>query len=72
MPREAADKTVIEGSNKGSILGFDFLDNPAMIAVAVFFADDDRMGDIDKTTGKITRVCSLQSGIGAVLTGTMG
>ena len=71
MPWETTDKTIIEGSNQRSILGFDFFDNPAVVAVAVFLTDDNRVCNIDKTTGKITRVCSLKCCIGTILTGTM-
>ena len=39
---------------------------------AVLFVDDDIMADINKTTGQITCVGRLQSGIGQTLTGTVG
>lgn len=35
--------------------------------VAVFFADDDVLGDIDETAGQVTGVCCTQCGIGQTL-----
>ena len=40
--------------------------------IAVFFTDDDILGNIDKTTGQITRVSCTQCRIGQTFTGAMG
>ena len=39
---------------------------------AVFLADDDVVGNIDKTTCQITGVGCLQGGVGKTLAGTVG
>ena len=39
---------------------------------AVFLGNDDIVRHVDQTTGKVTGVGSLHSGIGKTLTGTVG
>ena len=39
---------------------------------AVFFGDDDVVGDIDETASEVTGVGGLQGGVGKTLTGTVG
>ena len=39
---------------------------------AVFFVDDDVVGDVDKTAGEVSGVGGLQGGVGQTLTGTVG
>src|SRR5690554_821500 len=39
---------------------------------AVFFPDNDILGDIDQTPGEITGVGGTQSGVGQALPGAMG
>ena len=57
------------------LAGFlDFLtarDGHATERAAVLLGDDDVVGDVDQTTGQITSVSGLQSGIGQTLTGTV-
>ena len=73
MHRVASDETFLEGADDNVAAGITDLTNlEAMVAMAIVFADDDILGDVDKTTGEVTRVCGLKRGIGRTLTGTVG
>src|SRR5699024_12025218 len=40
-------------------------------STAVFFSDNNVLGDVDKTTSQVTGVCRLQRGIGQAFTSTV-
>src|SRR5690606_17055564 len=43
----------------------------AAVGAAVLLADDDVLGDVDQTTGEVTRVGGPQGGVRQTLTGTV-
>ncbi len=71
--RIAARDTVIEGLDDFVLSGVaDFTNHEAMVAVAVLFADDDVLRDVDETTGEVARVRGLKRGIRGAFTGAVG
>src|SRR5690606_17350936 len=55
-------------------LGATIVDDPngdPTVGLAVVFEDDHLLGDVNQTTGQITRVSSTQSGVGETLAGTV-
>ena len=56
----------------GFLTFFATADGHTTQCAAVLLGDDDIMGHINKTTGQVTSVSSLQSGISQTLTGTVG
>ncbi len=47
------------------------LETQTAVGAAVLLADDDVLGDVDQTTGEVTRVGGTQSGVRQTLTGTV-
>src|SRR5438132_83405 len=43
----------------------------AAVGAAVLLADDDVLGDVDQTTGEVTRVGGTEGGVGQTLTSTV-
>ncbi len=71
--REAADETVLKWDDNRVTSGVDdATDLETMVAVAVFLTDDNVLGNVDETAGKIARVGGLKRGIRATLTGAVG
>jgi len=71
--RKAADETRIERNDFGVARSIaDRPDFEAVVAMAILFADDDVLGDVDETAGEIARVSGLKGRIGAAFTGTVG
>ena len=72
MHGEAADDAIIEVGDEFAGIITKFTDDDTMVAMAILFADDDVVGDIDKLSCQIARVGCLQGGVSTVLTSTMG
>jgi hypothetical protein len=71
--REAAREAIFEFDNDGVASRIpDLADLEAVVAMAILFADDDVLSDVDETAGEIARVCGLKRGIRATLTGAVG
>src|SRR5699024_2309289 len=71
MQRITADQAFGKAFDRSIALA-DFTDHDAFGGVAVFFADDDFLADIDETAGQVTRVGGAQRGIGQTLAGASG
>lgn len=71
MNRNAAEDAFAERGNH-LVVVLDFGANEAAERAAVFLVDDDIVGHVDKTAGKITGVGCLEGRIGKTFTCTVG
>lgn len=75
--KDSSQKVGLQGHN--AVLHFRLGSDDALFSVevqhlyvAVFFADDDVLGNVDQTAGQVAGVCRTECGVGQTFTGAVG